>query len=102
MNTRTSDATAKMAPKHYAMVQKRQQAGQIGHYSTSNVDTAPGGEDIEILLAVCTWEHVYLRDWGVAGKRAFLERWWDCIDWQIVENKIGSSHGSHGKSSQFL
>ena len=40
-------------------------------------------------MCVSTWEHVWLRDWGVGGKAAFLDAWWDRIDWGIVEQNAG-------------
>ncbi|KAI4663877.1 uncharacterized protein J4E78_004296 [Alternaria triticimaculans] len=43
-----------------------------------------GGVDVVPLLCVNTWEHVWLHDYGVRGKRAFLEQWWDRIDWDFV------------------
>ncbi|KAG9196706.1 superoxide dismutase, Fe-Mn family [Alternaria panax] len=43
-----------------------------------------GGTDVVPLLCVNTWEHVWLHDYGVRGKRAFLEKWWDSIDWDFV------------------
>lgn len=46
---------------------------------------APGATEVIPLVCVSTWQHVYLRDWGIAGKRNFLEAWWDCIDWTKVE-----------------
>lgn len=52
--------------------------------------TAPGGIEVMPVLCVSTWEHVWLRDYGVGaggrgGKRMFLENWWNAIDW----NKAG-------------
>ena len=47
-----------------------------------------GGADIEILLGVNTWQHVWLMDWGVGGKKQFLEGWWSAIDWAEVEKNI--------------
>ena len=46
---------------------------------------AYGGADIEVLLGVNTWQHVWLMDWGVGGKKQFLEGWWEAIDWHVVE-----------------
>ncbi|KAF2854904.1 Fe superoxide dismutase-like protein [Plenodomus tracheiphilus IPT5] len=43
-----------------------------------------GGVDVVPLMCVNTWEHVWLHDYGVKGKRAFLEAWWDKIDWELV------------------
>ncbi|KAI1374052.1 manganese and iron superoxide dismutase [Hypoxylon crocopeplum] len=52
--------------------------------------TAPGGTDVIPLLCLNTWEHVWLRDYGIGaggagGKRQFVENWWRCIDWNKVE-----------------
>ncbi|KAF1929521.1 manganese and iron superoxide dismutase [Didymella exigua CBS 183.55] len=40
-----------------------------------------GGVDIVPLLCVSTWEHAWLRDYGVNGKDAYLRAWWSKIDW---------------------
>ncbi|KAL8965366.1 MAG: hypothetical protein Q9183_003887 [Haloplaca sp. 2 TL-2023] len=71
-------------------------AGSFGPHSNTYQNTAlyppesaPGGAQLEVLLCVSTWEHVWLRDWGIAGKRKFLEAWWDKIDWEIVYNRRG-------------
>ncbi|KAK5256054.1 hypothetical protein LTR16_004115 [Cryomyces antarcticus] len=59
----------------------------VGAYGAHSGErrNAPGGVDLVPLLCVNTWEHVWLRDWGVKGKEAFLERWWDGIDWDVVD-----------------
>jgi Fe-Mn family superoxide dismutase len=51
--------------------------------------TAPGGININPILCINTWEHVYLPDYGVGvggsgGKRTYAERWWNRIDWNTV------------------
>ena len=56
-----------------------------GH-SSQRTTTAPGGLAVIPLLCVNVWPYVWLIDYGVAGKRDFLERWWDRIDWGIVAN----------------
>ncbi|KAI1774024.1 manganese and iron superoxide dismutase [Hypoxylon cercidicola] len=53
--------------------------------------TAPGGTDVIPLLCLNTWEHVWLRDYGIGvggggGKRQYVQNWWRCIDWNKVEN----------------
>ncbi|KAL8986270.1 MAG: hypothetical protein Q9205_000254 [Flavoplaca limonia] len=78
-------------------------AGSFGAYSatTQNLNLhpesrrAPGGAMIEVLLGVSTWEHVWLRDWGITGKRKFLEAWWEKVDWEKVLARSG--FGSGGK-----
>ena len=47
-----------------------------------------GGADVVPILCVNTWEHAWLFDWGVGGKRQFLEHWWDRIDWNVVASRI--------------
>ncbi|PSN60612.1 manganese and iron superoxide dismutase [Corynespora cassiicola Philippines] len=47
-----------------------------------------GGIDVIPLLCVNTWQHTYLNDYGVAGKAAYLQKWWDAIDWSKVEEKV--------------
>ncbi|KAI1279124.1 Manganese/iron superoxide dismutase [Xylaria sp. FL0933] len=45
---------------------------------------APGGTDVVPLLCLNTWEHVWLTDYGITGKRDFVEQWWETIDWEKV------------------
>lgn len=50
---------------------------------------APGGIDVTPVLCLNTWEHVWLRDYGLGvggygGKRQFVEEWWKAIDWEGV------------------
>ena len=60
---------------------------------------APGGVGLTPVLCINTWEHVWLRDWGVAGKKAYLEKWWDMVDWRVVASNAsvgGSRRGYRG------
>lgn len=74
---------------HYRMQESdtntSMQAGSFGSRSGKGERLAPGGASIEIMMCVNTWQHVWLRDFGFAGKKAFLEHWWDNIDWDVVE-----------------
>ncbi|PHH61547.1 hypothetical protein CDD81_284 [Ophiocordyceps australis] len=54
----------------------------------------PGGIDVEPVLCLSTWQHVWLLDWGfgiggTGGKLAFAEAWWEHIDWQQVAKRAG-------------
>ncbi|KAH9909344.1 Manganese/iron superoxide dismutase [Xylariomycetidae sp. FL2044] len=72
---------------------ERTQAGAGGaterrYAKTSQI--APGGTDVIPLLCLNTWEHVWLRDYGLGadgpgGKRDYVNRWWYCIDWNKVQ-----------------
>lgn len=57
---------------------------------------AYGGADIDILLGVNTWQHVWLMDWGVGGKKPFLEGWWNAIDWDVVESNYQGKTSKEG------
>ncbi|KAI1845275.1 hypothetical protein JX265_005430 [Neoarthrinium moseri] len=50
---------------------------------------APGGIDVTPILCLNTWEHVWLRDYGIGaggygGKRLYVDNWWQCINWENV------------------
>lgn len=67
-------------------VQALIRAGSMGAYSGSKDSRfAPGGADLEVMLGVNTWQHVWLRDWGFGSKMEYLEGWWDSVDWRVVE-----------------
>lgn len=63
-------------------------AGAVGRWKSSG-QLAPGGVELEVLTCVSTWEHCWLMDWGIGGKRGYLEAWWDSIDWGVVEANGG-------------
>ena len=69
---------------------RRQRAGlTTGFASRKGPDLPPGGIDLIPLLCLNTWEHVWLADYGigaggVGGKKAFVEAWWDRVDWASV------------------
>lgn len=64
-------------------------AGSFGSMSKNARKMAPGGVELDPILCVNTWEHVWLRDWGVDGKRNFLEAWWEKINWEVVYRNAG-------------
>lgn len=45
---------------------------------------APNGIEIVPLLCVNLWEHVWVPDYGVQGKRDYLEAWWSKINWGSI------------------
>lgn len=73
--------------------------GEFGKYAAKNNALAFGGVDVLPCLCVNTWEHAYIFDWRF-GKRSFLERWWEFINWNVVtqladvENDTGSRYHS--------
>lgn len=48
------------------------------------------------LMCLNLWEHVYLHDYGVGGKRQFAQNFFDAIDWGMVSSRAqGSDFGFH-------
>jgi len=59
------------------------------------VSDAPGGVNLTPVLCINTWEHVWLRDYGLGvkdrrgGKLGYAEAWWNAIDWEKVAERAG-------------
>lgn len=68
-------------------------AGSFGAYSANAPQFFAGVLDMEPVLCLNVWEHQWIKDYGLMGKRAYLAAWWDRIDWQKVENAV--SENSH-------
>ncbi|KAL4928283.1 mitochondrial 37S ribosomal protein mS42 [Aspergillus undulatus] len=68
-------------------------AGAMGSYSAGERNLAPGAADVQPILCVNTWEHVWMMDYGIAGKAEYLERWWDRINWEVVADNY-NAHGT--------
>ncbi|KAI0164696.1 Manganese/iron superoxide dismutase [Xylariaceae sp. FL1272] len=78
LDMNTSSADSGSASDYF----DRAQAGADGF--NSGKFTAPGGMDVVPLLCLNTWEHVWMRDYGVAGKSNYVLNWWEVIDWDKV------------------
>lgn len=85
MNTETTNITNRMSVADVAAV--GQHAGHFGSHSANAPQRAPGGVELEVLLGVSTWEHVWILDHGVDGKRRYLEALWNRIDWNVVNKR---------------
>lgn len=44
------------------------------------------------LLALNLWEQAYLPDYSVSGRAAYVEKWWDSINWNVVNERYYPSH----------
>ncbi|KAI9829505.1 MAG: hypothetical protein M1819_006325 [Sarea resinae] len=87
MNTQSAETVGGLSGADYArMTTVQNTVGKFGPRSGQPDRPAPGGVNLVPVLCLNTWEHVYLRDWGVGGKRDFLEAWWNMIDWDVVYN----------------
>lgn len=65
----------------------RSTAGSFGPLSSARANLYLGALDAQPILCVNVWQHQWLPDWGILGKRAYLRAWWDSIDWQKVERR---------------
>ncbi|KAI0482364.1 Manganese/iron superoxide dismutase [Xylariaceae sp. FL0804] len=74
-----------------------------GGLDSGKFTASPGGLNVVPLLCLNTWEHVWLRDYGIvgqdgnSGKRTFVENWWYCINWQQVAHNAFEGEPSSGK-----
>jgi len=80
------------------------QVGAHGRLSNKPGQTAPGGIDVNPILCINTWEHVYLPDFGVGaegvdGKMAYAESWWEHINWNQVWDRGYNTSGD--KSNKY-
>ncbi|KAF2149863.1 manganese and iron superoxide dismutase [Myriangium duriaei CBS 260.36] len=64
-------------------------AGAFGNSSAFVDRGKPLGAPAEVfpVLALSVWQHSFLRDFSVHGKRQFVEAWWECIDWEKVHER---------------
>lgn len=51
----------------------------------------PGIRNFLPLVNINCWQHVWITDYGVLGKRNYLEAWWKKVDWEIVAGRLGTS-----------
>ncbi|KAI5204757.1 manganese and iron superoxide dismutase [Aureobasidium subglaciale] len=75
-------------------------AGSFGSSSSRARDSPkipPGTELITPILCVSTWEHCYLPEYGVAGKKQYLKEWWKSINWNAVDNRAEKRHAKLGQ-----
>ena len=73
--------------------------GSHGPHSSQNSSKqkfALGGANVTPLLCVNTWQHVWLGQYGVAGKREYLENWWNKIDWSVANQLADLRSGPSG------
>ena len=62
--------------------------GAFGAHSERGQQQAiipPGGTSVMPVLCVNTWEHAYIYDYGLQGKRSYLLDWWQAVDWHTVD-----------------
>ncbi|SJX66639.1 related to Superoxide dismutase [Sporisorium reilianum f. sp. reilianum] len=48
------------------------------------------GKDLYPLLNISVHEHAWLNDYGIMGKEEYLTRFWNCVNWDKVEERFES------------
>ncbi|ODV85358.1 hypothetical protein CANARDRAFT_28160 [[Candida] arabinofermentans NRRL YB-2248] len=50
-------------------------------------------KDHSLPLLVCNvWENMYIEDYGICGKSDYLENFWNCINWEVVNNRYFNNY----------
>lgn len=50
---------------------------------------AAGERDFALpLLGVSVWETAYSQDYGLTGRSEYLEKFWECINWEVVNKRL--------------
>ena len=78
-------------------------AGFFGDHSASSSRHYKDLLNMGPILCVNVWQHMWIRDYGLTGKKSYLVNWWDRIDWQKVEaehNQLEMGSGSYYSQSQ--
>lgn len=39
------------------------------------------------LLAINCWQHAYITDYSVAGRSQYVEKVWDCLNWDVISKR---------------
>lgn len=65
------------------------QSGRIGSVSSTQLDAYP-------LLCLNVWQHMWIPDYGILGKRAYLAAWWERIDWDVVQQRYNMEKAASG------
>ena len=84
------------------MTRPQNRVGVMGPYSQQARDgyQLPNTLDATPLLCLNTWQHMWIPDYGITGKRAYLAGWWERVDWDVVYQRYnqagrvgGNGHG---------
>ncbi|KAI9884643.1 MAG: hypothetical protein M1823_003563 [Watsoniomyces obsoletus] len=95
----TANLSSGLTPADY----HRQTTYQNDHPGAMG-DTSHGAQKrprFEPILCVNTWQHVWMWDYGIAGKWDYLQAWWERIDWAVVANRSDTSRSRKISARRF-
>lgn len=50
---------------------------------------AQGEKDFALpILGINVWDVAYINDYGVTGKADYLNNFWDCINWEVINKRL--------------
>lgn len=53
------------------------------------------------IACLSVWEHSYLTDFGVAGKAAYVDSWFESVDWEKVQARMQEAKTQAGPRGQY-
>ncbi|CDR44304.1 CYFA0S14e01838g1_1 [Cyberlindnera fabianii] len=63
--------------------------GDYNELTAMQKDLAEGGQDYTLpLLAVSLWDQSYLVDYGVSGRKQYIEKVFDATNWDVVSSRV--------------
>jgi len=87
------------------MSRPQNSVGSFGQYSQQAKDGYSTANSLDAIPLLClnTWQHMYVPDYGITGKRIYLGAWWERIDWDVVYQRYNHAGriGSAGSGYPF-
>lgn len=62
--------------------------GSNRYMNPDEKDRSPNSLVSYPILCLNVWQHMWIPDYGIMGKRQYLGAWWERIDWQVVFNRF--------------
>ncbi|EPQ27600.1 uncharacterized protein PFL1_04738 [Pseudozyma flocculosa PF-1] len=63
-------------------------AARPGRPSSARLFATEVGKELYPLLNISVHEHAWLNDYGIMGKEEYLTRFWNCVNWDRVEERF--------------
>lgn len=90
----TSDPmAARLAASGDRLNRVQNSVGSFGNHSKSQPREYPNALHCQPILCLNAWQHMYMLDYGILGKRAYLAAWWEKIDWDVVHQRYNMDLG---------
>ncbi len=85
-NKESSTGLTAEGQRRAEMSRPQNTAGSFGRYSEQAREghLSAGALNAVPLLCLNTWQHMWIPDYGITGKRTYLAAWWERIDWDVV------------------